>query len=49
MELESHANIKIFEQPCKPELQEQFRITLTTIIKKERCQEQEVEPDQLLT
>ena len=41
----SHANIIIFEQPCKlEELREQFRITLTTTIKKERCQEQEVEP-----
>ena len=45
MELDSHANIIIFERPCKlEELREQFRITLTTTIKKERCQEQEVEP-----
>ena len=45
MELDSHANIIIFEQPCELEdLREQFRITLTTTIRKERCQEQEVEP-----
>ena len=45
MELDSHANIIIFEQPCELEdLREQFRTTLTTTIKKERCQEQEVEP-----
>ena len=44
MELDSHANIIIFERPCKLELQEQILITLTTTIKKERCQEQEVEP-----
>ena len=35
MELDSHANIIIFAQP--------IRITLTTTIEKERCQEQEVE------
>ena len=48
MELDSHANIIIFEQPCKLEdLREQFRITLTTTVKKERCQEHEVgRPDQ---
>ena len=45
MELDSHANIIIFERPCELEhLREQFRITLTTIVKKERCQEQEVDP-----
>ena len=46
MELDSHANIIIFEQPCELEdLREQFRITLTTTIEKGRCrQEQEVEP-----
>ena len=38
-------NIIIFEQPCKLEdLREQFRITLTTIIKKEGWQEHEVGP-----
>ena len=35
MELDTHANIIIFGQP--------LRITLTTTIEKERCQEQEVE------
>ena len=39
-----NGNIIIFERPCKLELQEQTLITLTTTIKKERCQEQEVEP-----
>ena len=46
MELDSHANIIIFEQPCKlEELREQFRITLATTIEEARChQEQEVQP-----
>ena len=35
MELDTHANIIIFARP--------LRITLTTTIKKERCQGQEVE------
>ena len=46
MELDSHANIIIFEQPCKlEELREQFRIALATTIEEGRCrQEQEVQP-----